>query len=261
MKWVGERVESFHHGETTQRRFPGLGNAVKSPLRAISFHPRIRCGGNRRRRELTIFARALDLPARLPPSRRLLPPPSPPSISFPRGRAISIHRSNRLGLRGRARLGPRRHREAPVPAPPRARCPRAVDRPAMDAPDAADSGRRGSGRKGKGRGGTKLGLKRPAATAPPPRAASTSPPVPTPPPTISASSASIPPTAAPNPAPPAASSSPAAPLFNISTGPPQVGGWGAMPPKFPFCQGDQQVPSSWYTTTPIALLLIPYSRV
>jgi hypothetical protein len=39
MKWGGERRKSFHHGEMTQHRFPGLGNAVKRPLRGkiVSF--------------------------------------------------------------------------------------------------------------------------------------------------------------------------------------------------------------------------------
>jgi len=45
MKWIGERVESFHHGETTQRRYLGLDNTVKPLLRAISFHLQILCAG------------------------------------------------------------------------------------------------------------------------------------------------------------------------------------------------------------------------
>ena len=39
MKWRGERVKSFHHGETTWRRFPCLGNRVKRLLRRFSFIP------------------------------------------------------------------------------------------------------------------------------------------------------------------------------------------------------------------------------
>ena len=43
MKWGGKRGKSFHHGETTPRRFPGLGNSVKRPLSPIFVSSSIPC--------------------------------------------------------------------------------------------------------------------------------------------------------------------------------------------------------------------------
>jgi hypothetical protein len=76
MKLGGERRKSFHHGETTQRHFPGLGNVVKRPLRGIFISFSIPC------------VEATTGTASSPFTRAILPhiwaffPPFPPA-SFP----------------------------------------------------------------------------------------------------------------------------------------------------------------------------------
>jgi hypothetical protein len=177
-----------------------------------SFHQRSRATGGR---ASSPFARARAQSfSRAPPSRHFFLPIPP---GHPISRAPPAHRGQAA--------------DPPAMEPP-------PDLAAMEPPPAVGSLRRGGGRGGKPRGGKQLGLKRPAA--PPRSSGSPSPPAPPPPP-ISAGDASM---SSPSPTTAAASSSPAGRMFNVPPRAPQGGGWGAIPPNFPFC-GDLQGSNSW----------------
>ena len=89
MKWGGKRGKSFHHGETTPRSFPGLGNSVKRPLSPIFVSSSIPCA------EATTsspFPRAPPAFQGLLPARRQIEQPWIEQL-FSRGAKSSSHGS------------------------------------------------------------------------------------------------------------------------------------------------------------------------
>jgi hypothetical protein len=99
MKWGGERTKSFHHGETLQRRFPGLGNAVKRPLRGDFVSFSIPCAEAPCTVSSPPFARVREPPALLP----ALPPASSP-ICYSRPGSIFPPRLHRPRARVRRQI-------------------------------------------------------------------------------------------------------------------------------------------------------------
>jgi hypothetical protein len=219
MKLGGERRETFHPSETSQRHFQRVGIRVKRALRGRVSSPEIPCARAPPPAPLAIKpAPAPHLPAR------------PPQSSRHRARARTPS-SCPLGLRRR-----RPHSLAPPPPifprpTPSEALPRFTGQSqpaAMDPPPVESSGRRASGRGGRGRGASRLGMKTARSAAPSPSPASS----PAPPP-VSAPAAPTAAPAMPIPVPAAPTSAHAVPTTStVPPQPPQGGEWGGHTPKF-----------------------------
>ena len=221
MKRGGERTSSFHGHDTRELGFQPLGNRTTPALRGEEFHHR----------------------SRAPRAKmRSFPPDSPAARAIPlASRAISSSSFP-------ARQSPSRARLVLLPHPALAARSSAMD-------PSRSSGRRGRG--GKGGGGSRLGMKTAFSPTPPasPASSFSPPPPPTfpyvPPAPPSSSPAPAPPSSSPAPAPAASSSSPPQGV-GVPPRPTQGVALGAMPPNFPYEQGNQQAPNLWYV-----LILMP----